>query len=104
MEKRVTKIQSRKPRPAKASTRDIVNQRAEPPPPRKWAVPFRRLMALRDHLLRQRGTLTANARAETPRFGLHMADAGTDEYDRDLALSMLSSEQEALFEIEQALN
>ena len=33
-----------------------------------------------------------------------MADAGTDTYDRDLALGVLSSEQDALLEIEQALN
>ena len=34
----------------------------------------------------------------------HIADAGTDSYDRDFALSMISSEQNALFEIEEALN
>jgi RNA polymerase-binding transcription factor DksA len=32
-----------------------------------------------------------------------MADAGTDTYDRDLALSLLSSEQDAVYEIEEAL-
>ncbi len=35
---------------------------------------------------------------------MHMADAGTDSYDRDVALSMLSHEQDAIYEIEQALN
>jgi RNA polymerase-binding transcription factor DksA len=33
-----------------------------------------------------------------------MADAGTDHYDRDFALGMLSSEQDAVYEIEEALN
>ena len=33
-----------------------------------------------------------------------MADAGTDHYDRDFALGMLSSEQGALYQIEQALD
>jgi RNA polymerase-binding transcription factor DksA len=33
-----------------------------------------------------------------------MADAGTDEFDRDFALSMISSDQNALYEIEAALN
>ncbi len=33
-----------------------------------------------------------------------MADAGTDEYDRDFALGMLSSQQDAVYEIEEALN
>jgi RNA polymerase-binding transcription factor DksA len=34
---------------------------------------------------------------------MHMADAGTDSYDRDVALAMLSSEQDALYQIDQAL-
>lgn len=33
-----------------------------------------------------------------------MGDAGSDAYDRDLALGMLSSEQNMVFEIDQALN
>jgi RNA polymerase-binding transcription factor DksA len=33
-----------------------------------------------------------------------MADAGTDEFDRDFALGMLSSEQDALYEIDEAIN
>lgn len=36
-------------------------------------------------------------------YGQHMADAGTDTFDRDFALSLLSSEQDALFEIEEAI-
>ena len=45
-----------------------------------------------------------DALEERPAFSLHMADAGTDEYDRDLALGVLSSEQDALYQIEQALD
>jgi RNA polymerase-binding transcription factor DksA len=33
-----------------------------------------------------------------------MADAATDTYDRDLALGMLSSEQDAIYEIDEAIN
>ncbi|HSJ04335.1 MAG: TraR/DksA C4-type zinc finger protein [Verrucomicrobium sp.] len=36
--------------------------------------------------------------------GMHMADAGSDAYDRDFALSMLSKEQDALYEINEALD
>jgi RNA polymerase-binding transcription factor DksA len=32
-----------------------------------------------------------------------MADSGTDNFDRDFALSLLSSDQDAVFEIEEAL-
>ena len=35
---------------------------------------------------------------------IHMADAASDTYDCDWALSMLSSDQNALYEIEQAIN
>jgi RNA polymerase-binding transcription factor DksA len=34
---------------------------------------------------------------------MHQADAGSDAYDRDFALSLLSQEQDALYEIEEAL-
>jgi RNA polymerase-binding transcription factor DksA len=32
-----------------------------------------------------------------------MADSGTDNFDRDFALSLLSSDQDAVYEIEEAL-
>jgi len=41
--------------------------------------------------------------SEASAFGMHTADAGSDAYDRDFALSLLSQEQDALYEIEQAL-
>jgi RNA polymerase-binding transcription factor DksA len=40
---------------------------------------------------------------EVSAHGLHQADAGSDAYDRDFALSLLSQEQDALFEIDEAL-
>ena len=36
-------------------------------------------------------------------FGMHQADAGSDAYDRDFALNLLSQEQDALYEIEEAI-
>jgi DnaK suppressor protein len=62
------------------------------------------LQDLRDHLASKKGLLAEDARQESPNFSMHMADAGTDTYDRDWALSMLSSEQNALYEIDQAMN
>ena len=35
--------------------------------------------------------------------GMHMGDAGSDAYERDFALSLLSKEQDALYEINEAL-
>ncbi|HVU99870.1 MAG TPA: TraR/DksA C4-type zinc finger protein, partial [Verrucomicrobiae bacterium] len=44
-----------------------------------------------------------DALAEQPTYSSHMADAGTDTFDRDLALGVLSTQQDAVYEIEQAL-
>src|SRR4029078_5980457 len=41
--------------------------------------------------------------SEASAFGMHQADAGSDAYDREFSLSLLSQEQDALYEIDQAL-
>jgi RNA polymerase-binding transcription factor DksA len=70
----------------------------------KWKKHYRRLIELRDHLIRNRGDLAKDALEEHPSYSMHMADAGTDSYDRDFALGVLSSEQDAVYEIEEALD
>ena len=68
-----------------------------------------KLLQLRDNLLDSmtgisRDTLRSHAEgSEASAFGMHQADAGSDAYDRDFALSLLSQEQDALYEIEEAL-
>lgn len=68
-----------------------------------------RLLHLRDNILDSmngvaKDTLRARAEgSEASAFGMHQADAGSDAYDRDFALSLLSQEQDALYEIEEAL-
>lgn len=42
--------------------------------------------------------------SDTSGSGMHQGDAGSDAYDRDFALSMLSNEANALGEIEEALH
>lgn len=69
----------------------------------KWTRHYRLLQNLRDQLLVQAGKLAKEATEGTPRYSMHMADAGTDSFDRDFALSMLSSDQDALYEVEQAI-
>src|SRR5262245_8258567 len=50
------------------------------------------------------GTLRSRAEgSEASAFGMHRADDGSDAYDRDFALSLLSQEQDALYEIDEAL-
>ncbi len=72
--------------------------------PRKWRDSFKRLTDLREGLLNRRTDSVRDALSEQPTFSTHMADAGTDTYDRDLALGMLSSEQDALYQIDEALD
>ena len=68
-----------------------------------------RLLQLRDNILDSmngvaKDTLRARAEgSEASAFGMHQADAGSDAYDRDFALSLLTQEQDALYEIEEAL-
>ena len=68
-----------------------------------------RLLQLRDGMLDSmsgvaRDTLRSRAEgSEASAFGMHQADAGSDAYDRDFALSLLSQEQDALYEIDEAL-
>src|SRR5437867_12413066 len=70
----------------------------------KWQKNYKHLLEARNYLLARKGELAKDAAEETPTFSMHMADAGTDAFDRDLALSMMSSEQDALYEIDQALD
>lgn len=71
--------------------------------PEKWRKHYNSLIETRDFLLNGQNNLVKDANEEQPSFSLHMADAGTDSFDRDLALSRLSSEQDAVYEINEAL-
>ncbi len=67
------------------------------------------LLELRDHLVdAMAGVAQDNLRSraegsEASALGMHQADAGSDAYDRDFALNLLSQEQDALYEIDEAL-
>ena len=70
---------------------------------REWRKYYDVLLDLRDRLLHQMGDLKKESAEEMSSYSMHMADAGTDNFDRDSALSLLSSDQEAIYEIEEAL-
>lgn len=69
----------------------------------EWQEFYQNLLDLRDQLLRQMNGLAKESAQEMPGYSLHMADSGTDNFDRDFALSLLSSDQDAVYEIEEAL-
>jgi RNA polymerase-binding transcription factor DksA len=104
-------MSKRKPSKARAkpraSTSDVLggNQagRAAKINPR-WRKHFAALAALRERMLSRQEAIAKDAAEETPGFSTHIADAGTDSYDRDFALSVLSSEQDAVYQIDQAID
>jgi DnaK suppressor protein len=69
----------------------------------EWAKFYEHLLELRDQLLKQMSGLAKESAQELAGYSLHMADSGTDNFDRDFALSLLSSDQDAIYEIEEAL-
>ena len=69
----------------------------------QWQKFYNRLLELREQLLRQMNGLAKESAQEMAGYSLHMADSGTDNFDRDFALSLLSSDQDAIYEIEEAL-
>lgn len=68
-----------------------------------------RLVELRDAYLNSaEGVASESLRGgsdggDSSAFGMHQADAGSDAYDRDFALSLLAKEQDAIYEINEAL-
>lgn len=69
----------------------------------EWAKYYQTLLDLRERLLNQMNGLAKESAEQLAGYSLHMADSGTDNFDRDFALSLLSSDQDAVYEIEEAL-
>jgi RNA polymerase-binding transcription factor DksA len=109
------------PYPIKGSNNSVLQEKPEKPSQEKPSakrlkLPKRfldqqkqRLLELRDHILDQmQGVAQDNLRSrpegnEASAFGMHQADAGSDAYEKDFALSLLSKDQDALYEVEEAL-
>ena len=77
--------------------------------PEKWRPYYKNLMTLRNSLKgaldeRSSETLGASAREASGELSINSSDSGTESFNRDVALSMVASEQEALEEIEDAID
>lgn len=121
--KAATKKAAKKAAPAKKATKKAVKKAAPAPVEKKLPKPKavgshnasftrkqrQRLLDLRDELLDAMSGMTRDTIRNAPEgseasgSGQHQGDAGSDAYDRDFALSVLAKEQDALYEIEQAL-
>ncbi len=69
----------------------------------EWQGFYDNLIELREQLLNQMNGLAKESAQEMAGYSLHMADSGTDNFDRDFALSLLSADQDSVYEIEEAL-
>ena len=93
--------------PAKKKSANLDGERI----PQKWKRYYKLLLDLRKHVLDELDLHTADTLQHTnnddsrelTHYGNHQADAGTDSFDRDFALSLVSTEQDALNEIEEAI-
>ena len=92
-----------------SSTAPLRPMREESKVPSKWLAYYNDLMSLRASLKgalgeRSNETIGASARESSGELSLNSSDAGSETFDRDVALSMVASEQEALDEIEDAID
>jgi len=71
--------------------------------PKRWQWHYRVLSQLHARLIAERSGHLAQAAQPIEPHSMHAADSATDEFDHDLALSRLSAEQDALYEIEAAM-
>ena len=69
----------------------------------EWKKYYDILQDLRGRLTHQMDDLKKESAEEMSSYSMHMADSGTDNFDRDSALSLLSSDQDAVYEIDEAL-
>jgi DnaK suppressor protein len=71
--------------------------------PREWAWHHAVLLSLRDQLMDDRDAQREHTLQPLPQDINDQADCGTDEFDHDLAFSILSQEESALQEVDAAI-
>jgi RNA polymerase-binding transcription factor DksA len=108
--KKAAPVKKEPPVKAKKMPVVVIKKPIQPAKVSGWVAKQRdRLLQLKDTLLDSmsgvgRDSLRNRAEGgEASAFGMHTADAGSDAYDRDFALSLLSQERDSLFEIDAAL-
>jgi RNA polymerase-binding transcription factor DksA len=94
----------RKSKRPKATVADLLGTRPPRPRiPRKWQEAYERLARLRENFQRQESSLSEDAGAVQQHSGMHMADAGTDASERDLALGLISFDRDTVHQIDMAI-
>lgn len=111
---RAVSVKTPKPSPRERVARSEPEKKAVKP--RQWSADelakFRvMLQTLRDRVVDEINFLAGDNLNRSQRessgdlssYSFHMADQGTDNFDREFALNLVSSEQDALYEIDEAL-
>jgi len=88
---------------AKVPARAIRSQSPETRVPEQWQWHYRILRELRNRVVKDSADQLAEASLPVERYGSHMGDSGSDEFDHERALGLLAEEQDRLFEIEAAI-
>jgi len=88
----------------RAAAKDVVGTNFAEKVRPEWRGYYDRLIQARNLLKRRKRTQIRSANQQNLRYSQHMADAGTNSYEKDLLLSSVSSAQDALFEIGAALD
>ncbi|MBX9743361.1 MAG: TraR/DksA C4-type zinc finger protein [Chthoniobacterales bacterium] len=112
--KSLSKAPLKKPFTVTTNTRGALDQVFVSAPPKKKKQILstflqkqqQRLLQLKDMLLDSMSGISQghlHEGSDASAFGMHQADAGSDAYDRDFALSIISQEQNSLYEIDEAL-
>ena len=89
--------------------RKTPEQRREAKVPKKFLSYYRVLVKLRDELKdgldsHSQGTLLTSSQEESGDLSSNSSDSGSESFDRDIALSMVANEQDALQEVEAAID
>lgn len=71
--------------------------------PKRWAWHYETLSSLREGLIRERRERLSEVAQPIEPHSMDLADSATDEFDHEIALSRLSVDQDALYEIEGAM-
>jgi RNA polymerase-binding transcription factor DksA len=69
----------------------------------KWSRHYRTLIELRDRLLQDTKAKLRDAAEAIETHSMHLADSATDEFDHDLALTLLAREENAISEVNDAI-
>lgn len=71
--------------------------------PPEWEWYYHKLLEFRESLLNDVNLQEDELVQPIERHSMNMADSGTDEFDHDMALAILSNENDALYEVDSAI-